>query len=253
MALLSVKNITARFGGFRALDDVDLKVEKGELVGLIGTNGAGKSTLFSVATGYIPANSGRVHFAGEDITNLAVHHRVRRGLARTFQVPREFSNLTVFDNLMTAAPDQQGEKLGALVFARGKIRREEERLKAKVHDVMDFLNLRRVERELAGKLSGGQKKLLELGRLLMLEPKCIMLDEPFAGVNPVLIEQLCERVVELNQRGIAVLIIEHNLAELARIVPRLYAMDRGRVIAHGTPDAVLADPAVREAYMGGVI
>lgn len=253
MALLSIEKITAGFGGFRALDDVDLKVGKGELVGLIGTNGAGKSTLFSVATGYIPANSGRVHFAGEDITGLAVHHRVRRGLARTFQVPREFSNLTVFDNLMTAAPDQEGEKLGALVFARGKIRQEEERLTAKVCDVMDFLNLRRVEGELAGKLSGGQKKLLELGRLLMLEPQCIMLDEPFAGVNPVLIEQLCERVVELNQRGIAVLIIEHNLAELARIVPRLYAMDRGRVIAHGTPDAVLADPAVREAYMGGVI
>ena len=253
MALLSVEKITAGFGGFRALDDVDLKVGKGELVGLIGTNGAGKSTLFSVATGYIPANSGRVHFAGEDITGLAVHQRVRRGLARTFQVPREFNNLTVFDNLMAAAPKQEGEKLSALVFARGKIRKEEERLSEKVRDVMDFLNLRRVEDELAGKLSGGQKKLLELGRLLMLGPQCILLDEPFAGVNPVLIAQLCDRIVELNRRGIAVLIIEHNLAELARIVPRLYAMDRGRVIAHGTPDSVLANSAVREAYMGGVI
>lgn len=253
MSLLSIYNITARFGGFRALDDVSLDVHDGELVGLIGTNGAGKSTLFSVATGYIPAGSGSVHFAGENITDLAVHWRVRRGLARTFQVPREFSNMTVFNNLMAAAPDQEGEKLTALMFARRKIAREEERTAERVNEVMAFLNLTRVADEPAGKLSGGQKKLLELGRLLMLEPKCILLDEPFAGVNPVLIEQLCDRVVELNKRGVAVLIIEHNLAELARLVPRLYAMDRGKVIAQGTPDMVLADPGVREAYMGGVI
>lgn len=253
MALLSITDITARFGGFRALDSVSLEVGDGELVGLIGTNGAGKSTLFSVATGYIPAGSGSVVFRGEDITQLAVHQRVRRGLARTFQVPREFSEMTVFDNLMVAARDQKGEKLANLLFARGAIRQEEERLAARVREVMAFLNLARVEDVLAGKLSGGQKKLLEIGRLLMLEPSCIMLDEPFAGVNPVLIEQICERILELNRRGIAVLIIEHNLTELARLVPRLYAMDRGRVIASGTPDAVLADPGVREAYMGGVI
>ncbi len=253
MALLLVTDITARFGGFRALDSVSLEVGDGELVGLIGTNGAGKSTLFSVATGYIPAGSGSVVFRGEDITQLAVHQRVRRGLARTFQVPREFSGMTVFDNLMVAARDQKGEKLTNLLLARGAIRQEEERLAARVREVMAFLNLARVEDELAGQLSGGQKKLLEIGRLLMLEPSCIMLDEPFAGVNPVLIEQICERILELNRRGIAVLIIEHNLTELAQLVPRLYAMDRGRVIASGTPDAVLADPGVREAYMGGVI
>jgi branched-chain amino acid transport system ATP-binding protein len=253
MALLSITDITARFGGFRALDSVSLEVGDGELVGLIGTNGAGKSTLFSVATGYIPAGSGSVVFQGEDITNVPVHQRVRRGLARTFQVPREFSHMTVFDNMMVAARDQRGENLAALVFSRRAIRQEEERLAERVSEVMAFLNLARVSDELAGKLSGGQKKLLEIGRLLMLEPKCILLDEPFAGVNPVLIEQLCDRIVELNKRGIAVLIIEHNLAELARIVPRLYAMDRGRVIASGTPDAVLADQGVREAYMGGVI
>lgn len=253
MSLLTIRNITARFGGFRALADVSLEVDDGELVGLIGTNGAGKSTLFSVATGYIPAGSGSVHFAGDDITDLAVHQRVRRGLARTFQVPREFNNMTVFNNLMAAAPDQEGEKLTSLVFARGRIAREEQKIAEKVKEVMTFLNLSRVAEEPAGKLSGGQKKLLELGRLLMLEPKCILLDEPFAGVNPVLIEQLCDRILELNKRGVAVLIIEHNLAELSRLVPRLYAMDRGKVIAEGTPDRVLADHGVREAYMGGVI
>jgi branched-chain amino acid transport system ATP-binding protein len=253
MSLLSVTGVTARFGGFKALDDVSLEVGDGELVGLIGTNGAGKSTLFSVMTGYIPSGSGKVVFQNEDITHMPVHLRVRTGLARTFQVPREFGHLTVFDNMMVAARDQRGEKLSALVFARGAIRAEEEKLAERAKEVLAFLNLTRVTDELAGKLSGGQKKLLEIGRLLMLDPRCILLDEPFAGVNPVLIGQICERIVELNRRGLAVLIIEHNLAELARLVPRLYAMDRGRVIADGTPDAVLADPAVREAYMGGVI
>ncbi|MGO4838155.1 ABC transporter ATP-binding protein, partial [Rhizobiaceae sp. 2RAB30] len=169
MSLLSINNITARFGGFVALDDVSLELGEGELVGLIGTNGAGKSTLFSVATGYIPSSNGRVSFAGDDISGLAIHQRVRRGLARTFQVPREFSNMTVFDNLMAAAPDQAGEKLMALAFARGRIAREERRTAERVREVMGFLNLTRVSNELAGKLSGGQKKLLELGRLLMLD------------------------------------------------------------------------------------
>ncbi|HEY9271321.1 ABC transporter ATP-binding protein [Achromobacter sp.] len=253
MTLLSINGLSAGFGGFKALDDVSLEVRKGELVGLIGTNGAGKSTLFSVVTGYIPPSSGSVRFADEDITGVAVHQRVRRGLARTFQVPREFSQLTVFDNMMAAAPDQRGEKLAALVFARREVAREEARNAERVHELLAFLNLTRVADEPAGKLSGGQKKLLELGRLLMLEPRCILLDEPFAGVNPVLIEELSARIVELNQRGLTVAIIEHNLEELSRIVPRMYVMDRGRVIAEGTPDSVLANEQVREAYMGGVI
>lgn len=253
MTLLSITGLSASFGGFKALDDVTLEVRKGELVGVIGTNGAGKSTLFSVVTGYIPPATGCVRFADEDITGVAVHQRVRRGLARTFQVPREFSQLTVFDNMMAAAPDQRGEKLMALVFARREVAREEARHAERVHELLAFLNLSRVADEPAGKLSGGQKKLLELGRLLMLEPRCILLDEPFAGVNPVLIEELSARIVELNQRGLTVAIIEHNLDELARIVPRMYVMDRGRVIAEGAPDSVLANERVREAYMGGVI
>jgi branched-chain amino acid transport system ATP-binding protein len=253
MALLSINRLSAGFAGFKALDDVSLEVREGELVGLIGTNGAGKSTLFSVVSGYIPPSAGTVSFGGEDITGMAVHRRVRRGLARTFQVPREFSQLTVFDNMMAAAPDQRGEKLSALLFARREVAREEARLAERVRGLLDFLNLSRVADEPAGKLSGGQKKLLELGRLLMLEPRCILLDEPFAGVNPVLIEELSDRIVELNQRGLTVAIIEHNLEELARIAPRMYVMDRGRVIAEGAPDSVLANEQVREAYMGGVI
>ncbi|OZI79628.1 ABC transporter ATP-binding protein [Bordetella genomosp. 2] len=253
MKMLEVCNISAAFDGFKVLDDVSLHLDRGELLGLIGTNGAGKSTLFSVITGYVPRQAGRVRFGGQDLDELAVHKRVRLGLARTFQVPREFSQLSVLHNMMAASPDLRGEKLLSLFFAARQVAREERRAAEQARELLDFLNLARVADTPAGMLSGGQKKLLELGRLLMLEPRCIMLDEPFAGVNPVLIEELSERIVTLNQRGMTVLIIEHNLEALARIVSRLYVMDRGRVIAEGRPREVLAQPAVREAYMGGVI
>ena len=253
MNLLTVRDISVSFGGFKVLDNVSLDLAEGGILGLIGTNGAGKSTLFSAITGYIGLLSGKVQFAGEDITNQPVHRRVQRGLGRTFQVPREFSQLSVFNNMMAAAPNQAGEKLSALVFARKTVARQEAEIAEKVWELLKFLNLAKVADELAGRLSGGQKKLLELGRLLMLGPKAIMLDEPFAGVNPVLIAELSQRILELNQRGITILIIEHNLNELAKVVPRMYAMDRGRMIAEGTPDEVLANDKVREAYMGGVI
>src|SRR5690606_26064056 len=184
---------------------------------------------------------------------LPVHKRVTRGLARTFQVPREFSQLSVFDNLMAAAPNLRGERLLPLFFSPRQVAKEEQAVAEQVTDLLKFLNLARVAHEPAGKLSGGQKKLLELGRLLMLRPRCIMLDEPFAGVNPVLIEELSQRICELNGQGMSVLIIEHNLEELSRIVPRMYVMDSGRVIAEGTPESVLSEERVREAYMGGVV
>ncbi|MGF7158748.1 branched-chain amino acid transport system ATP-binding protein [Rhodoligotrophos appendicifer] len=253
MSLLSVRNLTARFGAFVAFEDVSIELEPGSLTGLIGTNGAGKSTLFSAITGYITPNAGSVRFADEDMLSLSIEKRVQRGLGRTFQVPREFTRLSVFDNLMAAAPHQIGEKLFGLIFAAGKVARQERDLGDRTSEMLRFLNLAKVADTPAGSLSGGQKKLLELGRLLMLEPRCILLDEPFAGVNAVLIEELSQRIVELNQRGITLLIIEHDLAGLSRLVPRLYAMDRGRIIAEGSPAKVLANDKVREAYMGGVI
>ena len=253
MALLSVKNLTAKFGAFTAFEGVDIELEKGSLTGLIGTNGAGKSTLFSAITGYITPTSGSVAFDGHDMLPLSIEKRVETGLGRTFQVPREFSRLSVFQNLMAAPPNQAGESLLKLFVAARRVRRQEAELAERANTMLKFLNLAKVAHTPAGSLSGGQKKLLELGRLLMLEPSCIMLDEPFAGVNPVLVEELSERIVELNQRGITLLIIEHDLASLSRLVPKLYAMDRGRIIAEGKPAEVLADPLVREAYMGGVI
>ena len=249
---LSVRHVSKDFGGFRALDDVSLEVETGALFGLIGPNGAGKSTLFAVISGFMPAEAGEILLDGRPITSLSPQARARAGMVRTFQVPREFSHLTVRENLMAAAPGQTGESLIGLFTRPGDVRREEAKIAETVETTLAFLRLSDVAGRPSGLLSGGQKKLLELGRALMVSPKLILLDEPFAGVNPVLIEAIVERVRELNAGGIGFIIIEHDLGALTRLVPQLAVMDRGRIIAQGEPATVLADATVREAYLGGV-
>ena len=249
---LAVQHVSKAFGGFRALDDVSLDVGAGTLFGVIGPNGAGKSTLFAVISGFQPSDAGTVMLDGRDITALAPDKRARAGMVRTFQVPREFRHLTVRENLMVAAPGQTGENLVSLFARPGQIRTEEKRNAERVAETLQFLRLVDVADVPSGSLSGGQKKLLELGRALMVSPKLILLDEPFAGVNPVLIEAIAERIRELNARGIGFLIIEHDLAALTRLVPQLAVMDRGRIIARGAPAQVLQDPTVREAYLGGL-
>lgn len=249
---LTVQHVSKAFGGFRALDDVSLDVSAGTLSGVIGPNGAGKSTLFAVISGFQPSDTGTVMLDGRDITTLAPDKRARAGMVRTFQVPREFRHLTVRENLMVAAPGQTGENLISLFVRPGQIRIEEKRNAEQVAQTLEFLRLVEVADVPSGSLSGGQKKLLELGRALMVSPKLILLDEPFAGVNPVLIESIAERIRELNARGIGFLIIEHDLAALTRLVPQLAVMDRGRIIARGAPAQVLQDPTVREAYLGGL-
>ena len=249
---LAIQHVSKAFGGFRALDDVSLEVGAGELFGVIGPNGAGKSTLFAVISGFQPADAGQVALDGRDISKLAPYTRARAGMVRTFQVPREFRHMTVRENLMVAAPGQSGESLISLFTRPGQVRQEEARNAAQVSEILTFLRLVDVADVPSGSLSGGQKKLLELGRALMVSPKLILLDEPFAGVNPVLIKVIAERIRELNARGIGFLIIEHDLAALTRLVPQLAVMDRGRIIARGAPAKVLQDAAVREAYLGGV-
>lgn len=248
---LQITDIRKAFGGFQALDGVTLTVGDGELVGLIGPNGAGKSSLFSVVSGFIEADGGDVRFKGAALGRQSPAARARKGLLRTFQVPREFSHLTVRDNLKAAAPGQTGEGLVGLFLRPGEVGRQEVEITAKADEVIAFLRLGHVADLPASRLSGGQKKLLELGRALMVEPSLILLDEPFAGVNPVLIEELVERIRELNGRGIGFLIIEHDLQALTRLVPILHVMDRGRILASGAPGAVLEDARVREAYLGG--
>jgi branched-chain amino acid transport system ATP-binding protein len=249
---LTIRNISKHFGGFQALDDVSLEIPDASLFGVIGPNGAGKSTLFAVISGFQQADHGSVVFQGKSIDRLSPPARARAGMVRTFQVPREFRHLTVEENLQASAPDQTGEGLAGLFLRPGRVRREERAIAEKVDGILRFLKLDRVREVSAGKLSGGQKKLLELGRALMTDPKLILLDEPFAGVNPVLVGEIMDRVVELNGQGIGFLVIEHDLEALTRLVPRLAVLDRGRIIAEGAPGAVLDDPLVREAYLGGV-
>jgi branched-chain amino acid transport system ATP-binding protein len=249
---LTVQHVSKAFGGFRALDDVSVDVGAGELFGVIGPNGAGKSTLFAVISGFQPSDSGQVLLDDRDMSRLTPDKRARAGMVRTFQVPREFRHLTVRENLMVAAPGQTGENLISLFARPGQVRIEEKRNAERVAETLEFLRLMDVADVPSGSLSGGQKKLLELGRALMVSPKLILLDEPFAGVNPVLIEALAERIRDLNTRGIGFLIIEHDLAALTRLVPQLAVMDRGRIIARGAPAQVLQDPTVREAYLGGL-
>jgi branched-chain amino acid transport system ATP-binding protein len=248
---LSLSSVAKSFGGFKAVDDISLEVPIGGLVGIIGPNGAGKSTLFSLITGFLAPDAGTVSLRGEDITRLATHERARRGMVRTFQVPREFSHLTVRENLMVAAPGQSGETLRGLFLRPATVRAEEAAIAARVADTIALLRLEPVADMPAARLSGGQKKLLELGRALMTNPSLILLDEPFAGVNPVLIEALSELIRRLNARGTGFLIIEHDLPALTRLVTTLHVMDRGRLLASGAPAEVLAAPEVREAYLGG--
>jgi branched-chain amino acid transport system ATP-binding protein len=222
--MLKVEAVTRQFGGFKAVDGVSLQLNAGEILGIAGTNGAGKSTLFAAIAGQQPADAGQIQFEGQDITRMPPYRRARLGLVRTFQIPREFKSLTVHENLMAAAANPQGERLVNAFFQTRSLREHEAQLSAKADRILQFLNLARVRDATAGGLSGGQKKLVELGRVLMLDPRCILLDEPFAGVNPVLIEEICDRVRELNGQGIAFIVIEHHLQALKSLSNRMIVM-----------------------------
>jgi len=250
-SVLEVAHVDKYFGGFCALRDVSLNVPAGGLVGLIGPNGAGKSTLFSIITGFIAPSQGTVSLRGRPVDTLSPFERARTGMVRTFQVPREFGHLSVRENLMAAVPDQAGERLFDLFFRPQRVRIQEQEGAALVEETIDFLKLKRIADQPAAKLSGGQKKLLELGRVMMTRPSVILLDEPFSGVNPVLIAEIIDRIIELNERGISFLVIEHDLEALTRLVARLTVIDYGTIIAEGAPQAVLADARVRAAYLGG--
>jgi len=251
--ILAAHDISVSFGGFTAVDRAGISVPAGEMVGLVGPNGAGKSSLFGALTGYLAPQGGTVLLDGADISRLPPHLRVRRGLGRTFQVPREFTHLSVRDNLSAAVPAQSGETLRGLFVGFVAVRREQQEVRRKVDEILDVIGLAHVQDLHAGGLSGGQRKLLELGRVLLTEPRIVLLDEPFGGVNPVMIEKLSEVIRALNGRGIAFLIVEHNLAALSRLVNHLYVMDRGKVIADGSPGHVLSLPAVQDAYLGTVV
>jgi branched-chain amino acid transport system ATP-binding protein len=251
--MLKVTDVSVRYGPFLAVDKAGLHIDAGETIGLAGTNGAGKSTLFAAIAGQIRPDGGSIEFQGQPITHHAAHRRATLGLCRTFQVPREFGQLSVLENLLVAAPGGSSETMFAAWFGRGTMAARTARWTARAHEVLESLGISHIENLPASGLSGGQKKLLELARVLMRNPTLILLDEPFAGVNPVRIGELMDIFVRLKEQGIALLIVEHHLQALKALSARLYVMDQGKVIAHGKPDEVLASPVVQNAYMGGVI
>lgn len=251
MSLLEVADLRRSFGGLVALDGVSLSIDEGELVGLIGPNGAGKTTLFNCVSGVLEADAGRVRFDGHDVTGLAPHHLARRGLVRTYQQTRELSTMTLADNVRLAALDHPGERApGAVLRTDGAIRREQV-VRERADELLDFFELDELADNYASELSGGQRKLLEFARALMLDPSLLLLDEPFAGLNQVLTEKLTEHIRALNDEGQTFLVIEHDIGTLSALVDRLVVLSEGQVLADGQPDAVLADERVVDTYLGG--
>ncbi|TQS72830.1 ABC transporter ATP-binding protein [Rhodobacteraceae bacterium] len=249
--MIRVENLHKHFGGFHAVDGASLDIADGSITGLIGPNGAGKSTLFNVIAGVHPATSGRVLMDGEDITGLAPHVLFHKGLLRTFQIAHEFPTLTVRENLMMVPARQAGEGLGAALFQRGRIAKEEAALLKKADEVLDFLTVSHLKDEKAGNLSGGQKKLLELGRTMMVDAKVVFLDEVGAGVNRTLLNTIGDAIVRLNrERGYTFCVIEHDMDFIGRLCDPVIVMAQGKVLAEGPPDTIMQNDAVIEAYLG---
>ena len=250
MALLDVNGLRHRFGGVTALDGADLEVEQGRVTGLIGPNGAGKTTLFNAVTGALRPNAGSVHFDGIEVTGWRPDRLAGIGLSRTFQIARGLAELTVIENLMLYGKHQPGETFSAAVLRGAAVRAREEELRQRAIAVARELELLQVGDDRAVDLSGGQKKLLELGRALMAEPKLILLDEPAAGINPTLARRLIAHILALKARGITFLIIEHNMGLVAELCDHVVVLVAGRPFAQGRFAELRADRRVQEAYMG---
>jgi branched-chain amino acid transport system ATP-binding protein len=248
--MLEVRSVSKRFGGATVVADVSLRVGAGEIAGLIGPNGAGKTTLFNLIAGSFRPTSGEIRLDGSSITAEKPYRRMARGLGRTFQIPRPFSEMTLLENLLTAAQSQTGERMIANWIMRPRVAREERANAEKAMALLAFLDLARLAKEPARILSGGQRKLLELGRVLMADPRIILLDEPGAGVNPALLETIIDRIAEINRKGVTVLIIEHNMDLVARLCRHVFVMSAGRMLFEGAPAAAVNDGAVIDAYLG---
>ncbi|MCY4450928.1 MAG: ABC transporter ATP-binding protein [Immundisolibacterales bacterium] len=250
--ILAVEALTRSFGGLTAVDRCSFRVDAGRITGIIGPNGAGKTTIFNMVAGALPPSSGRILFDGDDVSSLPTHELFHRGIVRTFQIPHEFGRLTVLENLMVVPTSQPGERLWRVWTSPARVRRREREVWERAEDTLRFLTLWDLRDELATNLSGGQKKLLELGRAMMTEPRLVLLDEPGAGVNPTLLVKLRDMIRQLNQRrGYTFVIIEHDMDLIASLCERVIVLAEGSVLTEGTMDAVRRDPRVIDAYLGG--
>ena len=250
MSLLEVRDLTRSYYGVHALRGVDLSVDSGRITGLIGPNGAGKTTLFNCVSGFVPPDAGSVTFDGHVITGWRPDRITSVGLVRTFQIARGFPRLSVMENLLLYGMHQPGERLAGAVLHPPSARRRESALRERATAIARRLNLTRVLGQRAAELSGGQKKLLEIGRALMAEPRLLLLDEPVAGVNPSLAREIGEHLRGLVADGISVLLIEHHMDTIAALCDPVIVMAEGRHLRQGSFAELAADPMVQEAYMG---
>ncbi len=249
--MIRVENLHRHFGGFRAVDGASLHIENGSITGLIGPNGAGKTTLFNVIAGVLQPTSGLVTMEGENITGLPPHELFEKGLLRTFQIAHEFGSMTCRENLMMVPGGQSGENLWNTWFGRKRIADEERALRAKADEVLEFLTIEHLADHKAGQISGGQKKLLELGRTMMVDAKIMFLDEVGAGVNRTLLNTIGDAIIRLNkERGYTFVVIEHDMDFIERLCDPVICMAEGKVLAEGSLEEIKANEAVIEAYLG---
>lgn len=251
-ALLEVEELNRSYGGVHAVKDCTLSVAAGSITGLIGPNGAGKSTLINLVSGLVRPDSGVVRFGGLQIQGQPMHRVSRLGLMRTFQSPREWPALTVMENMLLAAPPRGRDALWRAYFQQDRLRRAEDEDRRRARELLSDFNLLDLRDELAGNLSGGQKRLLEFARIAFARPRMVLLDEPQSGVNPVLADRMVAGIQRLNADGITVLMIEHNLPFVERLCPRVLVMALGTCIASGSMQELRADAGVLEAYLGQV-
>ena len=249
--ILEINELSKYFGGLAAVSDCSLKVKRGTITGIIGPNGSGKTTLFNLIAGNLKSSSGDVIFNEENITDIPAHELFGKGLLRTFQIAHEFTNLTVLENLMMVPGNQTGEKLMNVLMSSKIIKSEEEEIKNKALEVAEFLNLKHLSNELAGNLSGGQKKLLELGRTMMVDANLVLLDEVGAGVNRTLLRDLGTAILRLNkERGYTFCMIEHDMDFISRMCDPVIVMSEGSVLFEGTSDEVKKNEKVIDSYLG---
>lgn len=250
--MFEIKNVHKSFGGLKAVDGCSLKVQAGSITGLIGPNGAGKTTLFNVITGHYKPDQGNILFKGQEIANMAPHQIFEKKIYRTFQITREFAQMTVLENLMLMPDRQIGEKIWNTWFKVSGVKKQEKEIEQKALEVLEFVELIDLKNEYAGSLSGGQKKLLELARSMMADPEMVLLDEPGAGINPTLMKKLMSNIQTLrDEKGITFFLIEHDMDLVMRLCDPVIVMSEGKKLAEGTAEEIKKDEKVLEAYLGG--
>jgi ABC-type branched-subunit amino acid transport system ATPase component len=251
LPLLVARNVSRHFEGMRAVDDVSMDVLPGRITGLIGPNGAGKSTLLAVLAGTLPASEGTITLDGEDVTRVPAYRRARRGLVRTFQLPSEFAQLTLLENLLVAAPKNRGDSLLGAVLGKRYWRNDENALIERARALLDRFRMSAKESDYAGSLSGGQKRLLEIMRALMLQPRILLLDEPMSGVHPSIVSEIADYCEALRDEGLTILMVEHELHMIERMCDPVIVMAQGRIIGQGSMATLRQQREIVDAYLVG--